>query len=241
MTLPRENPVPVKASIARSAIWSANLLLYASVQFVVLTIAAMLLYPGSAKYTLQSDHYSFFDNFFSDLGATKTYAGYPNTSSQILFIIALGSQGLAFLSFSRVWRVVAARRSQARFLGYLSQSFAIFSGLCFIGIAATPWDLLLDAHNKFVKAAFTLLLGFILSLTCLQIRNSWQRWGIALNFLYLVILAIYVLILFFGPDLTTQSGLKFQVAAQKIIVYVSVINLALQAVGIRQGALNNLQ
>jgi hypothetical protein len=37
--------------------------------------------------------------------------------------------------------------------------------------------------------------------------------------------------------LETKSGLEFQVAAQKIVVYSSIVNLAVQAVGIRREAL----
>ncbi len=49
-------------------------------------------------------------------------------------------------------------------------------------------------------------------------------------------LAIYVLVLFAGPGLGTQSGLEFQVAAQKVIVYGSILNIGVQAAGIRREA-----
>ena len=53
---------------------------------------------------------------------------------------------------------------------------------------------------------------------------------------YLIVLAIYVLVLFAGPGLGTRSGLEFQVAAQKIIVYSSILNIGVQAAGIRREA-----
>jgi hypothetical protein len=46
-----------------------------------------------------------------------------------------------------------------------------------------------------------------------------------------------VLVLFAGPGLGTKAGLEFQVAAQKIVVYTSILNLAVQAIGIRREAL----
>ncbi|HEY9643282.1 MAG TPA: hypothetical protein V6C57_22525 [Coleofasciculaceae cyanobacterium] len=230
MTEPQPLLKKAKADIA----WRANLLLYASAQFVVLTIAAMFLYPGGAKYNLQSDRYLFFQNFFSDLGATTTYSGYSNLTSAILFIIALSSVGTALLTFSSSWRAIASSPATDRTWGYAAQVFAGLSGLCFIGIAATPWNLMLSAHNSFVKAAFSLLLGFLISLTYLQVRNHWQKLYIVFNLLYLVVLGIYIWILFYGPGLDTQAGLEFQVAAQKIIVYVSIVNLGLQALGIRR-------
>jgi hypothetical protein len=44
-------------------------------------------------------------------------------------------------------------------------------------------------------------------------------------------------VLFAGPGLGTRSGLEFQVIAQKVIVYSSILNLAVQAIGIRREAL----
>jgi len=52
----------------------------------------------------------------------------------------------------------------------------------------------------------------------------------------LIVLAIYVLVLFAGPGLGTKNGLQFQVAAQKIILHGSILNIGLQAAGIRREA-----
>jgi hypothetical protein len=56
----------------------------------------------------------------------------------------------------------------------------------------------------------------------------------AANAVYLLLLMAYVAILFAGPGLDTKAGLEFQVAAQKVIVYASVVNLGLQAWSIRR-------
>jgi hypothetical protein len=50
-------------------------------------------------------------------------------------------------------------------------------------------------------------------------------------------LAAYLYLLFAGPSLQTQNGLALQVGAQKIITYVSILNLAVQAVGRRRALL----
>jgi hypothetical protein len=144
--------------------------------------------------------------------------------------------GLATIGFSTTWRVIADRRGAGRGFGGVAQAAAIVSGLGFIGIAITPWDRVLDAHNAFVKVAFGVLLIFILCTLALQLRNGWPTVFVAVNVIYLIVLAIYVLVLFAGPGLGTESGLKFQVAAQKIIVYSSVLNIGLQAAGVRREA-----
>ena len=208
----------------------------AALLFAVLTVAAMLVYPGGAVYDRDSGGYLFFQNFFSDLGATRTYSGRSNTTAHVLFIIALGCVGLAMIGFSTTWRTIAARRGAGRGFGRVAQAAAIVSGLGFIGIAVTPWDRVLDAHNAFVKLAFGVLLIFILCTLSLQLRNEWPGGFVAVNVTYLIVLAIYVLVLFAGPGLGSRSGLEFQVAAQKIIVYGSILNIAVQAEGVRREA-----
>jgi hypothetical protein len=221
---------------SRNWVPGASFLLYASAQFFFLTILAMFVYPGGAAYVSNSDHYLFFQNFFSDLGATRTYSRKNNLVSAALFIVALVSLGLGLAASAAAWSAIVGAKGQARNYGSAARVFVILSGLGFIGVAATPWNLLLVAHNYFVQAAFSSLLGFIVSLTVLQIKNDWPKRHIVSNCFYMVLLAIYVFILFKGPRLDTASRLAFQVAAQKIITYVSILNLTFQAIGLRSGA-----
>jgi hypothetical membrane protein len=214
----------------------AELLLAAAALFLVLTTAAMVAYPGGAKFALHGNGYRFFQNFFSDLGATKTYSGRSNTVSHVFFLVALASVGLAMIGFATTWRTVADRRGEGRRFGDVAQIAGIISGIGFVGVAVTPWDRVLDAHNLFVQVAFGILLVFIVCLLALQLRNAWPSGYVGLNVVYLIVLTLYVLVLFAGPGLDTKSGLEFQVAAQKLIVYASIGNLAAQAAGIRREA-----
>lgn len=214
----------------------ASLLLYAALQFIVLTIIAMIVYPGGAVFALSSAHYLFFQNFFSDLGATQTPSGHSNIPSHILFIVALASVGLALMLFSTTWRTIVDRRHAGRRLGLAAQWVALVAGIGFIGIAVTPWNHVLDAHNAFVRLAFGLLLMYVLLLIAIQLQNDWPRVFIMLNVLYVLVLIAYVTILFGGPALSTKSGLEFQVTAQKIIVYSSIVGLGLQAFAMRSQA-----
>jgi hypothetical protein len=228
-----------------------GLLLYACAQFFVLTIAAMFLYPGGAKYHLAAERYLFLQNFFSDLGATRTYSGKPNMLCASLFIVALSFLGMAMIVASQLWKAwlsrvptEAAQDGTAPFSaprntswGIAAQIFAALSGLCYLGVAATPWNYFLDAHNNLVKGAFSLLLGLIVCLLWGQIYERETTPYLIANCIYLILLAAYVYLLFAGPSLQTQNGLAVQVAAQKIITYVSILNLAVQAVGRRRALL----
>ncbi len=213
-----------------SAKRGARLLVYVSAQFFVLTLIAMAAYPGGTYKTPDAPRYWFTQNFFSDLGATHSFSGASNLSSEVLFIIALGSIGLSLIFTSGIWRAIGRRGTG---WATAAQVFAVLSGACFIGIAATPWNLFQHQHNFFVKCGFSLLLGMMASLVVLQQRNHWPGVYVWSNWIYVALLVSYVYILFYGPSLHTLAGLQFQVVAQKIIVYSSIVNLAAQAYGIQ--------
>jgi hypothetical protein len=64
-----ENCMTTAESELQGQAWRALVLIYASVQFPLLTAIAMLVYPGGAVYEANASRYLFFRNFFSDLGA----------------------------------------------------------------------------------------------------------------------------------------------------------------------------
>jgi hypothetical protein len=65
-------PLP---QMAREGVFS--LVLAGCALFVVLTVAAMLAYPGGTATDPTTSGYSFFANVLSELGMTRTYAGQP--------------------------------------------------------------------------------------------------------------------------------------------------------------------
>jgi len=176
----------------------------------------MLVFPGGATYEPDARRYLFLQNFFSDLGATQTQRGQSNLFSMILFIVALLSVGASLIVAAPVWKRVIASRDKKGYFGDTAQLFAVLSGICYSGIAVTPWNLMLDIHMLFVQGAFTLLLAFVICLTAMQLRNTWPVRYIVSNVVYIAILTGYVFVLFHGPNLLTLHGLMFQVIAQKL-------------------------
>ncbi len=212
----------------------ATFLLYATIQFVVLTFACMQVYPGGTLFDPTTRGYGFFDNFFSDLGTTVAYSGKSNLFSCVMFVIALTTIGIALVLFSGIWRSYAFAQSKGELLGRLSHVCGIISGLCFVGIACTPWNLILDLHNLLVLGAFSLLLAFVVSIVALLVTNRVGGAVLRGNLVYLAVLAGYVLLIFFGPNLRTAHGHAVQVAGQKLIVYASMGNVLVQALVIRR-------
>ena len=107
-------------------------------------------------------------------------------------------------------------------------------GVSYVGIALTPHDVAGAAHTQFVNFAFGFLLVFVLCLGFLEVRAGWPRRLVVANFVYAVLLAVYVYLLFWGPSTDYERGLVIQVVAQKVIVYGSILNLGWQALGFRR-------
>ena len=219
----------------RATAQGAFSVLTAGVTFVILTALAMVEYPGGSRYSPGSHHYLFFENFFSDLGATKTYAGYTNTSSCVLFVIATTCVGISLIAFSGSWHGIAERRGIAVRAAWVFKWSAIASGLCFIGVGATPLNVLGSRTTFFAQGGFGLLFVFVLAMLAVQRRNGWPWRYVIANVLFVAVLAAYVVILVGGPSLDTHAGLLFQVTAQKLTVYVSIRNLGYSAVRGSQG------
>lgn len=217
----------------KNLIRSCKLVMLMSLVFALLTGLAMFTYPGGSKFDRLSLQYDFFQNFFSDLGSTVTYSGKANALSNIFFITALSGFGISLIYFSRIWRAIDTDVHKFKSLGYISNLFLIITGLGFMGIAITPWNKYMDYHMFFIKATFVSLLCWTFIIIILQLRNHKMRGLVMNNVIFFLILLYYVTLLFKGPKIDTVDGLQFQAIAQKIIVYLTALNLFIQAFGIK--------
>ena len=84
--------------------WVFRLIMVGCVLFVVLTVLAMLFYPGGTVADPTAFTYSPFANVLSELGMTETHAGQPNTVSRVLFTTALTLTGAGLATFFPVFR-----------------------------------------------------------------------------------------------------------------------------------------
>jgi hypothetical protein len=198
--------------------------------FFALTVVAMFLYPGGRVGDPQSTGYAFFTNFFSDLGQTRTYGGHANGPSLVLFCVALGAtafaMGLFFVGFSLFF----APASPARLTSTLGAVCGIVAGLSFLGVAATPWNVYLRAHNEFVLWAFrSFLAAVVLCAVAGFVAPNFPRRFAWVFVAFAVLLAVYVGVITLGPRPDTAAGAAIQATAQKIIVYASVLTVLVQA------------
>ena len=181
----------------------------AAIVFLGLTIAAMLLYPGGRVGDPQSIGYSFFTNFFSDLGQTHTHSGATNTVSLALFCIGLVAVAYTivvfFFAFSDLFPTGTISSRIARAAAWRS----VVTAISFLGVAAT--------------SILACLVASLLERTIL--RRFALVYGI-----FAFVLVAYIGLITLGHAPGTAAGAAIQATGQKIIVYASVLTILAQAV-----------
>jgi MFS family permease len=200
--------------------------------YAVLNLLAMLLYPGGTSLHKDVKGYLFFENFFSDLGMVRTYGGQPNTFSMLLFASALVLMGIAFIFFFVLMPSYFTATRPERVASRVGSIAGVLAGVSCIGIAATPWDLYLDAHLIF---AYGLSASFLLSVVfypVAMLANRRYPNTYAMVFaVYTIILGAYLGLMLLGPDMGTEEGLKILATGQKTAIYLGMICWFVQFLG----------
>jgi len=209
-----------------------TLIMAACLLFPVLTASAMLLYPGGTRSNPGTKGYSFFENFFSELGLTQSYAGGSQTASFMLFTAALSLAGAALVVYYCMAPSLFWETTRLKMLSLAGSAFGIISGLSFIGVALTPADVYLAAHAMFVQLAFvTFFIAVSFYAAAIFMHPDFPNTYGWVNLSFGLLLGTYIWLLFFGPGTATKSGLVIQVAGQKLIAYAAVACMFVIAYG----------
>lgn len=224
--------------LSRSASWQKRAFSWAivgCVQFVVLTLAAMLFYPGGTVSDATTRGYSFFTNFFSELGLTRTHAGGPNTISFILFFVALTLAGVGLALFFVAFRSVFVGSKAGKVLSAVGSLFGVISGVCFAGVAWTPANLQPTLHGQFVMWAFQAFpVAVILYTVAILLHKTYPKRFAVVFLVFAALLVLYLVLLMRGPWFAAAQGLIIQATGQKVIVYASIVTILIQSVGARK-------
>ena len=206
-------------------------LLYVScIIFITLTTIGMLYYPGGTLTNHYARGYDFFNNFFSDLGRTKTLIGESKWISFFCFEFALILHSTAILIFNLNF----LRNTNSKQLNKVAYYTAFVCGILFpiflTGIALTPCDLYLPQHLDFVFAAFGTLVPLSFSYFILIRKHDIlpNRYGNVLLFIVIAIV-VYIGLMKFGPN--PKETPYVQQTAQKAIVYTMIFSLLYLAKG----------
>ena len=205
---------------------------FGTLQFLVLTILAMLIYPGGTIHHPEYEAYDFLYNYFSDLGRTFTFDGSTNWLSHIIFKATLTISGVCLILFF-VALPTLFKSNVTKILILIASFFGIIAGVCYIGIANVPWNLDLRLHHSWVYKGFISFLIMVLfySAAILMEKSYPNRYAKAFG-IFAIILFIQIVIMLFGPRAyRSNTGLLIQAVAQKVLVYSEILVMLFQAYG----------
>ena len=205
---------------------------FGTLQFLVLTVFAMLIYLGGTIHHPEYEQYDFLYNYFSDLGRTATFDGSPNWMSHLLFRTTLTISGICLMLFF-VALPNLFKSSNTKILIIIASFFGIIAGTCYIGIANVPWNIDLRLHRSWVYRGFIsfLIMTIFYSAAILAEKEYPNRYAKAFG-IFAIILSIQIVIMIFGPRAyRSNEGLFIQAVAQKVVVYSEILVMLFQAVG----------
>lgn len=216
--------------------WIYNFTVFAILQYIVLSVVAMFIYPGSTHRNMDSQSYIFTENFLSDLGRYEVYNGTDNyISAGIYFWILLVVASATILFFTTI-KDNFTHKLWLRILGQSMSITGVLAGMGLLCVAIVPANTFYNIHLFGVYVAFPLLLFTLLLLMIGIYANpkypNKYAWAVLCTNFFL---ATYVGLLVYGPSPeTSDEGLVIQVTGQKIIVYLLLIVMAIQAWGAKR-------
>lgn len=197
--------------------------------FFILTVIAMFTFTGGTAFNHENPGYSFFNNFFSDLGMTTSYTGDTNILSSTLFLLATIFCGGLMLPYFATIPSLFKKNKLDFFLMLIGSLLGFVAAFGYIGIGFTPWDTTLELHLFFVYLAFPTTLPVVICYVITFLRNKSVPKILSVVYISMgVILSVYLYLLFFGPNSSTEIGRIIQVVGQKIIVYAEIITFWIQ-------------
>ena len=212
--------------------WAFILNIFGSSQFIVLTIVAMLFYPGGTYVSSSTTGYLFWFNYFSDLGRFIAHSGVPNLISFTLFTITMSLWGISQIPFYIAFLNFFKNSRRIRTLSIFGSLFGVLTGTFFVAIAFTPSDLLGFLHNLFVLFGFSsLFLSLSLYVIVLFLHGKYPRFYSITLIITEIILIIYYLVLFFIPKNNILTELFIYVTGQKLMIYTLLICGIIQGYG----------
>lgn len=192
----------------------------------------MQYYPGGTILDREAKGYSFYTNFFSDLGRTRSWDGHANTKSNLLFKTSLyivgGSLCLFFLILPGLFR-----QPEAKLLATISMVAGFIAASCYIGVANNPLNQDYAAHTIFVRVGFIafLVMSLFYSLAIRTEPTYPNSYANAFNW-FMLLLAVQIIIMLFGPrSWHSPFALFLQATAQKVVVYAEIFCMLYQRIG----------
>ncbi|MFX0057545.1 MAG: hypothetical protein ACFE8J_04520 [Candidatus Heimdallarchaeota archaeon] len=200
--------------------WAYIFIMIGPLQYIIFTGIAMIFYTGGILTNPNTTGYSFWQNFFSDLGRTVALSGRSNIISFSIFTISA-----LILVFSLAFYIIAMQFffKNNHFLYKLSRIntiLGLIAGFFMFCVVLTPWNLFPTIHIIFSRLFSLTSLFVLIIFSFIIIKN--EDYPNLYSYVYLIIIffaLIYTLITVFGPSMVTSEGLFLQATAQKFSQY----------------------
>ena len=206
--------------------------IFGALQFLLLTAYAMWVYPGGTIHERGLEYYSFFTNYFSDLGRTKNFRGELNTTCHNIFKITLTISGICIMLFFSLLPSVF-KSEASKFLSWCGMFFGIVAGACYIGIGWVAWNVDYWLHIFYVTRGFIafLIMSIFYALAIFVDDNYPNKYGIVMV-VFIITLFLQILVMMNGPrSWSSPEALRLQAVSQKIVVYSEIFVLLYQSFG----------
>ena len=211
--------------------WAFLLGMFGMVQLVILTSIAMFFYAGGTRLNPSAPGYSFWANWFSDLGRTKGYSGKDNTVSMIIFIIASSVRGISLIITAIALPYFFRENSMEKWLSIIGTFFLIIWGILMVGAAFTPWDIYFDEHMTFgiIMGYMTLIGGILYIIVIFHNKDYSNKYALLVIVMLSAgfIFTVFVTNVLNWPqvslrEISTREELMFHTVQQKITNYISI-------------------
>ncbi|MFX1500097.1 MAG: hypothetical protein ACFFDH_03935 [Promethearchaeota archaeon] len=208
------------------------IVIFGSVQFIILTFIAMFFYKGGTYINSSTSHYIFWYNYFSDLGRYISHSGVLNLVSFILFTTTLALWGISQIPFYIAFLRFFIESKNLKKIAYISSIFGVLTGIYYVGIAFTPSDLIDNLHDLFVFLGFSSIF-ICMSLYSIVIYKVEKYPNFYANILIIstIILGIYFTTLFLIQNINLTTRLIISVVGQKIMIYTLLVSCIIQGCG----------
>lgn len=213
---------------------AANALIYSIITFVVLTTIAMLCYPGGNFFDHSSIGYSFWENFYSDLGRYKTFSGGNKNISTFFFVIAVFQMSWFIAYFFKEFIFKVSQIDNHYSIQKLVRTSAFAYGILLASTAITPYDRLLLVHALVANFSFVAMTFVAFGTAFLTYKINFPKSYTFVFVLLGMLLVVYIILLFTVRSLVQGANPYFHPTAQKIMVVCIISALVYLASGYKK-------
>ena len=203
----------------------------AIVLFIFLVIMGAMSYQGGHRLDLNSEGYSFSNNYLSDLGRIKTVAGMDNSIPFYCFNSALIILSVIFSFYFLFLPSVYDESIKIQNISRVGSVFGFLASICFAGVAYTPADLLIDAHIFFADWLFRLMNLTIVfyAVTYVMMKKNYFIFSFIFGIVALVVTA-HIILSDFGLARFFNEPHTVRVLSQKAATISLIISVPLMTI-----------